>query len=58
VTAENRDAFQEALDPKWEGPLPHTLLIGPGGKVVYRHNGQIDPMELKKAIVGYLGRTY
>jgi peroxiredoxin len=58
VTAENRDAFQEALDPKWEGPLPHTLLIAPGGKVVYRHNGQIDPMELKKAIVGYLGRTY
>jgi peroxiredoxin len=38
--------------------VPHTLLIAPGGKVIYRHTGAIDPMELKKAIVGYLGRTY
>ena len=29
-----------------------------GGKVIYRHGGEIDPMELKKAIVDYLGRTY
>jgi thiol-disulfide isomerase/thioredoxin len=54
----DRDKFMETLDPKWEGPLPHTLLIAPGGKVIYRHTGEIDPLELKKAIVGYLGRTY
>jgi peroxiredoxin len=54
----DRDKFMEALDAKWEGPLPHTMLIAPGGKVIYRHTGEIDALELKKAIVEYLGRTY
>jgi thiol-disulfide isomerase/thioredoxin len=55
---EKKDALVNALDPKWEGPVPHTMLIAPGGTVIYRHTGQIDPLELKKAIVAYLGRTY
>jgi peroxiredoxin len=57
VTAD-RDKFMAALDSKWEGPLPHTLLIAPDGKVVYRHTGQVDPLELKRAIVEHIGRTY
>lgn len=57
-TGDNRDKLAEALDAKWEGPLPHTILIAPGGKVIYRKTGQFDPLELKRAIVGYLGRTY
>ncbi len=57
-TGEDKDKLAEALDPQWPGPLPYTLLIAPGGEVVYRHNGPIDPLELKKAIVDYLGRTY
>ncbi|MDA8975168.1 hypothetical protein N9F50_01130 [Akkermansiaceae bacterium] len=31
--------------------MPHTLLVGRDGKVLYRHTGVIDPMELKKVIV-------
>jgi thiol-disulfide isomerase/thioredoxin len=58
VTAKDRDRFADLLDKDWPGPLPHTLLIAPGGKVIYRHNGAIDPLELRRAIVGYLGRTY
>ena len=58
IASDNRDKFMEALDPKWDGPLPHTMLIAPGGKVIYRHTGQVDSLELKKAIVAYLGRTY
>ena len=56
--ADDKDKFVEALDPEWEGPVPHTVLVAPGGKVIYRHTGAVDPLELKKAIVGYLGRTY
>ena len=41
----------EALDPEWNGAMPHTLLVGKDGKVLYRHTGVIDPMELKKIIV-------
>ena len=54
----DRDKLADALDKQWPGPLPHTLLIAPGGKVVYRKNGPIDPQEVKKAIADYLGRTY
>ncbi|HVK15502.1 MAG TPA: redoxin domain-containing protein [Fimbriiglobus sp.] len=54
----DRDRFADLLDKEWQGPLPHTLLIAPGGKVVYRKTGAIDPLEVKRAVVGYLGRTY
>ena len=56
--SDDRDKFSEALDPKWPGPVPYTLLIAPGGKVIYRKHDSFDPMELKRAIVEYLGRTY
>jgi thiol-disulfide isomerase/thioredoxin len=51
-------ALIEAVDPKWQGGLPYTLLVKPGGEVIYRHMGEIDPLKLKRAIVGYLGRVY
>jgi peroxiredoxin len=56
--SDDRDQLAEALDPQWPGPLPYTVLIAPGGKVIYRKHDAIQPMELKKAIVGHLGRTY
>ena len=58
VNVKNRDKFADLLDKEWAGPLPHTLLIAPGGKILYRKTGGMDPLELKRAIVGYLGRTY
>ena len=50
----------EAIDPKWQGALPYTLLVEPGGKIVYAKEGPIDPAELKKAIVDnhLIGRYY
>jgi peroxiredoxin len=58
LDADDRDAFAEALDPEWPGPVPYTLLIAPGGEVIYRHVGEIDPLEVKRAVVEHLGRTY
>jgi peroxiredoxin len=54
----DRDKLAAALDPKWPGPLPYTLLIAPGGSIIYRHDGPIEPLDVKRAIVDYLGRTY
>lgn len=51
-------AFIEAVDKDWPGAIPYTLLIKPGGEVIYRHMGLIDPLEVRQAIVEYLGRTY
>ena len=46
------------LGNDWRGELPFTLLIKPGGEVIYTHKGIIDVLELRRKIVGYLGRTY
>ena len=52
------DKMADILDKEWQGPFPHTILIAPGGKIVYRKTGAMDPLEVKRAIVGFLGRTY
>jgi thiol-disulfide isomerase/thioredoxin len=56
--SDDRDVFFEAVDPRWEGNLPYTMLVSPGGKVVYAHDGIIDPLEVKRSIVGELGRYF
>ena len=58
LNTKDRDAFAEALDKQWPGPIPYTLLIAPGGKVIYRKTGAIEPLDVKRAIVEFLGRTY
>lgn len=47
----DEDKVAEAMDPEWKGPLPHTLLVAPDGKVIYRHTGEIDFLELRRRIV-------
>jgi thiol-disulfide isomerase/thioredoxin len=51
-------AMIDAVDPEWQGALPHTMLVAPGGKVIYRSQGAFEPLALRKAIVGYIGRYY
>jgi thiol-disulfide isomerase/thioredoxin len=51
-------AFIEALDKKWEGSLPYTIFIAPGGKILYGKPGLIDPLPLRKSIVDAIGRVY
>lgn len=50
----------EAVDPKWQGALPYTILVEPGGKIVYAKQSTIDPSEMKRMIVDHplIGRYY
>ena len=50
----------EAVDPKWDGALPYTILVEPDGKIIYAHQGAIDADELKKVIFNdpMIGRIY
>lgn len=48
----------EAVDPDWQGALPYSMLIAPGGKIIYKLQGPVEPFTLKKKIVNYLGRYY
>jgi thiol-disulfide isomerase/thioredoxin len=59
-TTDDKYKLIEAVDPKWEGALPYTILVEPGGKVVYAHQGIIDPEQLKKIIFDdpMIGRIY
>jgi hypothetical protein len=57
-TVANKDQLAELLDKQWPGPIPYTILIAPGGKVVYRAVNQINPLEVRRAIADHLGRTY
>jgi len=57
-TLENKYPLIEAVDKNWSGSLPYTLLVAPGGKVVYAHNGVIDPLEVKKEIMQKIGRFF
>jgi peroxiredoxin len=56
------DVYQliEAVDPDWQGALPYTLLIEPGGKIIYKKQDMIDPAGIKKLIVDskFIGRYY
>jgi thiol-disulfide isomerase/thioredoxin len=56
--ADDPYALVEALDPRWPGALPHTILVAPGGEVIYRSEGAFETLALRKAIVGWLGRYY
>ena len=56
--SEDKYQLMEAVDEDSFGGIPYTLLIKPGGEIIYRRLGMIDPLELKKTIVGQLGRYY
>jgi len=57
---DDKYALIEAVDPDWNGALPYTALLEPGGKVVWSHQGSVDFRELKKVIVDHpmIGRVY
>jgi hypothetical protein len=50
----------DAVDPGWKGVIPYTMLVEPGGKIVYRNEDTIDPLKVKRMIVEdrLLGRYY
>jgi thiol-disulfide isomerase/thioredoxin len=54
----SHDELIKALDPEWPGPIPHTILVAPGGEIVFRHNGGINGDELRTKVLEVMGRFY
>ena len=52
------DDLMKALDPDAPGPVPYTILVAPGGKILYHHANQIDAAGLSAKIVDQLGAFY
>jgi len=57
-SSEDKYELVEAMGKESFAGIPYTLLIEPGGEIIYVHLGIIEPLKLRKAIVEYLGRTY
>jgi thiol-disulfide isomerase/thioredoxin len=57
-TSDDKYALIEAVDKNWPGALPYTLLVAPGGEIVYSHAGVIDVLEVKKEIIKKIGRFF
>ena len=49
-----------AADPEWYGGIPYTIIVEPGGKIIYHKPDAIDPLFVKRMIVEdkYIGRYY
>jgi peroxiredoxin len=57
-SGDDKTEMGEAVDKNWEGGIPFTVIVKPGGEIIYRHTGPIEPLEVKKVIIGYLGRYF
>lgn len=60
VDTDDNYAIIDVVKNDWDGSLPLTLLIEPGGKVHHKVPGTIDPLVLKRTIVDHpmIGRYY
>ena len=47
----NPDVLAEAIDPEWTGAMPHTVIIAPGGEILWRFTGKVDPFELRRQLL-------
>ena len=47
--------LMQALDKDWPGGVPHTILVAPDGKVLWRHTGELEEQQVIDRIVDALG---
>jgi peroxiredoxin len=52
------EELMKVLDPKAPGPVPYTLVIEPGGNVLYRLDGVLDVADLQAKLIDKLGPYY
>ena len=45
------DAVADAISKEWNGALPYTVLVAPGGKILWKHQGELDAVEVRRQIV-------
>jgi len=50
-TGGNPDDLAEIIDAEWTGAQPHTVIIAPGGEILWRFTGKVDPFELRRQLL-------
>jgi len=51
-------ALQAAFDPEWQSAVPYTVLLAPDGKVLYKKQGSVDILELRRIILAQVVTEY
>ena len=51
-------ALQKAFDPKWESAVPYTVLLAPGGQVLFSTTGSVDMLQLRRKILASVPAEY
>jgi peroxiredoxin len=47
-------SLMAAFDREWNAAVPYTMLIRPDGEVVYKSQGELNPLEVRRLIVANL----
>lgn len=55
---DSTEDMMKVLDPEWPGAIPHTVLVGPNGDILWRHNGPVDGDELRAKVLEAMGPYY
>jgi thiol-disulfide isomerase/thioredoxin len=45
------DAVADAISKDWNGALPFTVLVAPGGKILWKHQGELNAVEVRRELV-------
>jgi peroxiredoxin len=40
-----------AFDPEWTGGVPYSVVLAPGGQVLYKENGRVDLLKARRLIL-------
>jgi peroxiredoxin len=51
ISTDNKNNITRVINPLWKGEFPYTMLVEPGGEIVYSKEGVPDPAKLKTIIV-------
>ncbi|HEY5228841.1 MAG TPA: redoxin family protein [Opitutaceae bacterium] len=57
-TGSGPDSLAQALDPKWPGGYPYTVVIAPGGQILERIAGAFDVKQFQSSLIDRLGVYY
>ena len=45
------DAVADAISKDWNGALPYSVLVAPGGEILWKHQGEVDAVEIRRQLV-------
>jgi peroxiredoxin len=51
-------ALQKVFDPKWDSAVPYTVLLAPGGQVLFSTMGSVDMVQLRRTILASVPAEY